>query len=490
MKKIILLIFIFAIVSQVVNAQVATKDEASQIADNWVQMVIDKYGSWGKSETAIVNPIQELTENDRRIGYYCTIEPKGYIVISLRKELSAIKAYSYTDNLKTENKNSFLDLFNFLVMKVINQIEGKLGPVESVNLSDFAGETASKNQQSWDYIMNYIPGTIQKEKIATENYVQGDSLISSAWHQFPPYNNDCPDSACTNTANGRVLVGCTATAAAQIMRYWSWPPIGVGSPYNDPYNWINMPERVFTNSPAAQQAAVAELSREAGIACDMNYGCDVSGAHIYNFLGTIDGNFRYSTSVDYIYKSDYSNGDWWNEIKNQIDQNQPVEYYIWNGISGTNSWAHALICDGYDYWVPMDSMYHMNMGWTDINANMWYQYDNIFAGIDPDLDAMLINIVPNAALGDVLAGTYPVLPLFYRYFNEDAAGSNAVFNPGQFLQSLPGITITGNGAGTYVRFVGDETTPLNMFSGNNPTEGVEIREGAIRLSNGGSIKLP
>ena len=112
-----------------------------------------------------------------------------------------------------------------------------------------------------------------KTSRTSKTAAEPDSMVlnlTSHWHQDSPYNNDCPDLGCTTTSNGRSVVGCVATAGAQIMYYWAWPPYGEGSPYSDTYDWPNMRDSVTTSSPAAQQAAVAELSHEVGLAVGMS----------------------------------------------------------------------------------------------------------------------------------------------------------------------------------------------------------------------------
>jgi len=51
--------------------------------------------------------------------------------------------------------------------------------------------------------------------------------LTCTWGQGSPYNDDCPEL--TPNADEHALVGCTATAAAQIMYYWQWPPSGEDS---------------------------------------------------------------------------------------------------------------------------------------------------------------------------------------------------------------------------------------------------------------------
>jgi hypothetical protein len=62
--------------------------------------------------------------------------------------------------------------------------------------------------------------------------------LMSQWHQGFPYNAQCP--VLTPGTNEHAVVGCPATAMAQIMYYWRWPNTGVGTgstTYH--YRWSN-----------------------------------------------------------------------------------------------------------------------------------------------------------------------------------------------------------------------------------------------------------
>jgi hypothetical protein len=51
--------------------------------------------------------------------------------------------------------------------------------------------------------------------------------LTSHWHQGSPYNDQTPEL--TPGADEHTVVGCVATALAQIMYYWKWPNVGVGT---------------------------------------------------------------------------------------------------------------------------------------------------------------------------------------------------------------------------------------------------------------------
>ena len=51
--------------------------------------------------------------------------------------------------------------------------------------------------------------------------------LTSKWRQESPYNDQCP--ILTPSTDEHCMVGCNATAAAQVMYYWKWPDSGVGT---------------------------------------------------------------------------------------------------------------------------------------------------------------------------------------------------------------------------------------------------------------------
>jgi hypothetical protein len=73
--------------------------------------------------------------------------------------------------------------------------------------------------------------------------------LTSHWRQGSPYNDQCPEL--TPGADEHTVVGCVATAMAQIMYYWKWPNTGVGDgsvTYN--YRWRNTwDEEPLTSNP-------------------------------------------------------------------------------------------------------------------------------------------------------------------------------------------------------------------------------------------------
>jgi hypothetical protein len=466
-------------------SQYIQPEDLTVIAKNWIQIITDRYGSWGGNEAAYPGHFEEFRHKGKLIGYYCDVQPIGFMVFSLRRELAPVKASSDRSNMNPMDEDGIASVIKTCMLRIIDTIESVFGNIASVSLASMDQITEIDYRPAWLFIESYQPGSLEKMPDYRGNYQEGQVLLTSSWHQFPPYNNNCPHMDCTNTTNGRTLVGCVATAGAQIMRYWSWPPWGVGSPYNDPYDWANMLDVVTTSSPEAQQAAVAELNAEVGQAVGMDYGCEESGATTADMVGVYVNHFRYNSGCTYNYRSNFNADLWFMLIKLNMNLNRPIQYRIP---------GHSIVCDGWrETGTPVLKEYHMNYGWRNTGSNTWYALDALPGG-NPSEEYMVFNIVPATAMGTSLLGVYnPDITFPYRYFDQDATGDLAIFTPGQNLQVLHGIKITGSGpTGNYIKFYGDSGYFTRIFSNGDISSGIIIGKsgsGGIRLSNNGGIKL-
>ena len=443
-------------------------DEATTVAENWIDLIIEKKGDWGGSWRAAVVNCQALRRGERVLGYFCPVSPRGCIVVSLYKALAPVKFYSTVGSFDPDTDEGVADLLKDVMERVLDALEGQVGPLEAATSQVVEAVLEIDHHDAWDDLLG-------SQKLDWANYQAGDVLVSSEWHQQPPYNDQCPDMSCTWTCNinANALVGCVCTAGAQIMRYWNWPPFGIGSPYNDAYDWVNMLDMVPCGATTAQIGAVAELCAEGGEAVSMSYGCGGSGSDHPPMMDAYEDDFRYHSNVSRVWRSSYTAVEWFNLMKAQFNLNRPVQY----GIPG-----HSLIADG---WEEIGATPTRNMhGWGGTNSG-WVAVDGVPGGTIPG-DDFIRDIYPAQSLGSSLSGTYSKESFNYRYFDLDATG-NATFSAGQFLQFLPGIVVTSSGT---VRFYGSGADSTRLFTSGNTTRGIRIYGGAIRLNNNGAIRLP
>jgi hypothetical protein len=204
-----------------------------------------------------------------------------------------------------------------------------------------------------------------------------DPLIPCTWDQGAHYNMLCPED--TDGPGGRVYAGCVATAMSMVMYHFRYPDKGQGqSGYHSDYgylhvdfsqsdyNWNEMPTRLL-----GKNFPVAKLMYDCGVAVDMMYSPNGSGAYMDDAAYAMHAYFKYSPSLSLVYRDDYSFSAWTNLLKNQLDQGYPLMYAGF----GSNGPGHAFVCDGYD----SGNMFHFNWGWSGA-YNGFYLMDYLTPG--------------------------------------------------------------------------------------------------------------
>lgn len=268
----------------------------------------------------------------------------------------------------------------------------------------FAGNTTSSGLQSMVYGANK---TIEQ------------LIHFKTWNQGAPYNYFCPLDPSTGE---RCVVGCVATAAAQVLYYWEYPTkitfsaadnyISYGSHGNiDIQNdAANLDFKTFTelNSYLADikydlsDQEVAALSFAVGIKFEMNYSSYESGTYLIPDPFKNDFGFISAGALN----NSYVNSD---GIEQQIDltssavisvlaDNLNNGCVILAGIRGSRG-GHAVVIDGFH---SSDNTFHFNMGWGG-PGNGWYSLTGI-----PDFNivqTLMIDIFPTGSLNQTYTVT-------------------------------------------------------------------------------------
>ncbi len=240
-----------------------------------------------------------------------------------------------------------------------------------------------------------------------------EPLLTSRWNQSPLYNNMCPASA-----NGaRAVTGCTATATAQVMRFWGHPAQGRGSHsyiserYGEiavdysasTYRWDLMPDRLMSNNSQEQIDAVAKLCFDVGVSMNMSYSPGASGAYGHSGgmlkresaeLG-LEKYFSYNPGMYTAFKQGHSDAEWDDLISDELNAGRPL---IYTGSSRTG--GHAFVVDGYN----TDGLYHVNWGWGG-TYNGHYTLSNLTMGNEGQPGYQAYN-----EMNEALIGMYPITP--------------------------------------------------------------------------------
>lgn len=192
-------------------------------------------------------------------------------------------------------------------------------------------------------------------------------LVKTYWNQDYPYNKFCP-----REENGtRTYAGCVATAMSQVMNYWKYPTQGYGRhsyvhyQYGElsadfssaQYDFDLMPNSISESSPVENIDAIALFMYHCGIAVDMGYATDGSGAYSEDVPDAILKYFGYSKCSRLFYRDAYSLEEFQALLRDQFDTGWPCYY---SGSDTDGGGGHAFVCDGYDD----NDMFHFNWGWS------------------------------------------------------------------------------------------------------------------------------
>ncbi len=403
MKKILFsIISVFLFFS--LGAAPVSKKQAEVVAKNYFM-----YRTGQKSLS--VESVDVYKYKNHACMYIYSFKEGGFVIVASDDAVRPILGYSTESKYNKKVKNPVFSAW-------LDNYAKEIDYIVSSKMDN------SQTKRMWD---NIIAGNFSKSTKAVS------PLLTSIWGQDGGYDDYCPSGT---------PVGCVATAMAQIMNYYEYPTQGVYQhSYTHPtyglqsanfgettYNWSNMPDNSATDD-------IALLMYHCGVAVDMNYATDGSGAMTMDVPYVLANYFQYDQSVLYVQKEAYSDTDWKNLLKAQLDASHPVLY---SG-SSTSSGGHAFVCDGYN-----DSdEFHFNWGW-DGYADGYYAIGSLNpAGQDFNSDnAAVINIFPAST------PTFLAVKKFSGY-PELSTRMDYISAPNDYVAW--GIGGEGTGNGTYYR---------------------------------------
>ena len=360
----------------------------------------------------------QLTDLSKEAGFpnlYIFNAEQGFVVIAADDCVQPILGYSLTGKFVAENMpdnvSSWLQGYNDEIQFAI----------------DSKMKATSEITKMWKELVEGQAKTGKTTAVV-------NNLLLTTWDQNPGYNDLCPYDY---SAHQRTVTGCVATAMAQIMKYWEYPNHGVGShsytPETHPeygvqsvnygattYDWANMPL-------SQSNAEVAKLMYHCGVSVDMDYDIASNGgsgavtAWVANALQTY---FNYQPST-FRYKDDYTNTEWVNMLKAELDAERPLQY------SGRGTGGHSFVCCGYD----SSNRFYFNWGWSGYNDGFY----------------TLTNLVPGS--GGSGGGNYNFTQNQGAIFGIQPIQCNAG-EPSNLTYNLDGFTVTlnwtaGEGASSY-----------------------------------------
>ncbi len=179
--------------------------------------------------------------------------------------------------------------------------------------------------------------------------------------------------------------GCVAISLSQVLYYYQWPKLGMGSNvYADSFNgslvrhgfhfdnvefdWTNMLDE-YQRKPSTdvQRKAMGELLYSAGVALQMNYEPTGSTSNINKTPFVYENFFRFTSHYE-----DVSWTSFWTRLQENIQAGIPVPIAVDASRTGD---GHVFVANGYKE-IEGKPFYYLNWGWYDDNGiNGWYNIE-------------------------------------------------------------------------------------------------------------------
>ena len=451
MKKFLLLLSVFALCVQSIDANPITADQAMRIAKS--------YASTSKSFNAqnVNMRLNYAARNMKGMTDYYVFNRdgnNGFVIVAGDDVSTPILGYS--------DKGSF-----------------------DMNEAPEALQLMLKDYQLYLDWLRENPKSAPKLNYDLQPYGVYPICGEVHWHQFPPYNNNCPATPHALTSNGRCYAGCVPVAFSTIMKGLRHPSRGFGefgynymldgnevtayAKFDDySYNYSQMRNGYGENAYNAQ--AVSELVYEVGVAFHTIYSGESSDALLRNVIRGMIAFFDYNANIQYVQKSSYEYNDsvWYNMMYNEIDNGRPIYYMGYRTIDNSGNACnigHAFVLVHIN-WGFQPEEYNTYFDWELLSPRSDYDYDPYKSGFNANQAAIIGICADTTGIGGVVVKNVnkvaDIMPANDLRLSIDVQSLSGVWNG-----TLKYGIVTKNSDGTY--------SPIVTKTASN----VEIEDGGI-----------
>ena len=363
-----------------ISLEARTVQEASAVASAFVQArneaVPAKRIQKAATATSVTVPVelaftQYQVDQTTPAVYVFNSTDKGFVLVSAEDDARAVLGYSdngtFDANNIPENMQFWLQMY---ADEMRSATEAKEHPK---NQQIFRGPRWRLGDEAKGKVNRREARGERLEASAADYPTIAPILGKTIWGQGEPFNNKCPE------INGeRTVTGCVATAMSQIMYVHKYPTKGTGS-YSyttetkklkvsadfgsTTYDWANMIPDYTDSYTTAQADAVATLMYHVGVAAEMDYTVEGSGAVSSIALAALTKYFGYDKAIHVLPKDFMTEDGLLQAIATDLQAGRPVYF---SGVT-VNQEGHAFVCDG----MQSDGYLHINWGWNGM-ANGYF----------------------------------------------------------------------------------------------------------------------
>lgn len=391
-----------------------TADQARAIVAHWLAQEAAPLGS--HLATTIASVTAHANTQGETAYYVVALDPAGFAIVAADDLVEPIVAFSSDGRYDSAPSPT-----NPIGALVERDLPTRIGRVRG-KLALAPGGEESRAQQKWA-MLAATPAKGAAQKITTLNDERVSPFIKSQWSQETApsggacYNYYTPPYSAGNANN--YPCGCVATAMAQVMRYFTYPTVGVGTASfqikvdrnwknaslrggngsGGAYQWSNMVLKPGSSTTATQCQAIGALTYDAGVAVYMQYATNGSASALWDSADSMVSVFKFAKCG---YASLNAGSFTVTTIRAMMNPNLDAGYPLILGIGDTAGNGHAVVCDGYGF-NATTAYHHLNMGWGGLD-DAWYNLPNIDASLHFTIfDECLYNVHP-AETGEIISG--------------------------------------------------------------------------------------
>ncbi|HEY3760175.1 MAG TPA: C10 family peptidase [Verrucomicrobiae bacterium] len=420
-KTFLMLACIFCLKNNAPAAPVAAAT-AKTIVNNWLSSDANPLGAHLGSQIQNVDTYPD--KNGLPLYHVINLKPSGYVIVAGDDQVEPVVAFVPHGHYDSSTNNP-------LAVLVGNDLSSRVSHVRGTGFKP--GSSELNVHGKWQKLLGVKgSGGIQSAGLVNSGIddMRVSPFIQTYWNQATA-DNTANGAACYNYftppwgagAPSNYVCGCVATALGQLMYYYQYPKVGVGTaPYEvaidgtavtlplrggdgfgGPYDWADMQTVPTDSSSAVQLQAVGSLCYDAGVAVNMTFTASESSATMVAAQAALTHTFKFKNAIDCDSASLNVGFNYVNMINPNLDASLPVLL----GFTGAPG-GHCAVVDGYGY--NLGTLYHhLNMGWGVTESNVddvWYQLPLIYTADNGNfitLQDCLYNIFTNNT-GEIVSG--------------------------------------------------------------------------------------
>lgn len=342
--------------------------------------------------------LREVRDDDGTVlAYVADLEPFGFIALSADTDVGPVIAYSFQASFPTsgDTKNPL-----YRLLRADLKLRAK-------SLADHPELKSAETAKLWDLLAcgeTEDANDVAFQQWPPEGTTSTGGWLETAWGQDEPFNALCPLDPVDNL---RSYVGCVATAFAQLVHYHRLCDISFTA--NDVYTlssgvhidadselydfpsfaelngYLNTVRAKYALGVALDDADMAAVSAACGMAVEMNYGSDGSGASTYKVQDALVDRFGYH-SADLFGGLTHAGLV---ALRENVINGLPALL----SFSPPDGWGgHVIVCDGYN----TKGEFHLNFGWgteyPQAITEAWYLLPNAYLYSDCIITESVLNV--------------------------------------------------------------------------------------------------